>query len=81
MTDAIRYLKKNCIPTYFFFNVLFFFSDKPTATALKRQKTLQQVDLDLPFLDDPKIEKNELAKYLEQEINEQVCITMLLGNS
>jgi hypothetical protein len=48
------------------------FSDKPTATALKRQKTLQQVDLDLPFLDDPKIEKNELAKYLEQEINEQV---------
>ena len=55
---------------YFLFQ--FFFSDKPTATALKRQKTLQQVDLDLPFLDDPKIEKNELAKYLEQEINEQV---------
>ena len=33
-----------------------------------------QVDLDLPFLDDPKMEKNELAKCLEQEINEQAKI-------
>ena len=50
-------------------------SDQPSSTAaLKRQKTLQQVDLDLPFLDDPKIEKNELAKYLEQEINEQAKV-------
>ena len=45
-----------------------------SAATLKRQKTLQQVDLDLPFLDDPKIEKNELAKYLEQEINEQAKV-------
>ena len=28
----------------------------------------------MPFLDDPKIEKNELAKYLEQEINEQAKV-------
>ena len=40
----------------------------------QRQKTLQQVDLDLPFLDDPRIEKNEQAKYLEQEINEQAKV-------
>ena len=50
-------------------------SENPiSANVLRRQKTLQQVDLDLPFLDDPKIEKNELAKCLEQEINEQAKV-------
>ena len=49
-------------------------AEHPTSAAMKRQKTLQQVDLDLPFLDDPKIEKHELAKCLEQEINEQAKI-------
>ena len=51
-------------------------AEHPTtsASALKRQKTLQQMDLDLPFLDDPRIEKLEMAKRLEQEINEQAKI-------
>ena len=50
--------------------------DHPTISnrQFQRQKTLQQVDLDLPFLDDPRIEKNEQAKYLEQEINEQAKV-------
>lgn len=38
---------------------------------MRRQKT-QQIDLDLPsFLYDSHLDKNTLAKYLEQEINEQ----------
>ena len=48
--------------------------DATSSATLKRQKTFQHVDLDLPFLDDPKMEKNELAKCLEQEINEQAKV-------
>ena len=41
---------------------------------LRRQKT-QQVDLDLPaFLFEPSLEKSVIAKYLEQEINEQAKV-------
>ena len=41
---------------------------------LRRQKT-QQVDLDLPaFLFEPSLEKSVVAKYLEQEINEQAKV-------
>lgn len=47
---------------------------EPPSAVLRRQKTMQGVDLDLPFLLDPNIEKNELAKHLEQEINEQAKI-------
>ena len=46
-------------------------SSSDDLNVLKRQKT-QQIDLDLPpFLFDPNLDKNVVAKYLEHEINEQ----------
>jgi hypothetical protein len=46
-------------------------SSSDDMNMLKRQKT-QQIDLDLPpFLFDPNLDKNVVAKYLEHEINEQ----------